>query len=467
MSDWLNHDWAQIDTILRAIATDASQFLAGSSQRRAGAADPAGPLTNLPPDGIGARQATELFWQRYGQHLSGSVGPRYFGFVTGGVTPAALAGDWLTGAIDQNAFGSGDSNAAHIELAALQMLRQLLNLSDDQHGTFVTGATMANFVSLAIGRQWVGQQAGVDIAAQGIAAAPPIRIFSGTPHASVYKALAMLGIGRDALVEVDTLSGREAVDTTALASALAQWGQPAIVVANAGTVNTVDYDDLSAILSLRAQYPFFLHVDGAFGGFAACSPRYAALVDGLNDADSITVDAHKYLNVPYDSAMQFSRHVQLQAAVFANSAVYLGEQATSTNFINLTPENSRRLRALPAWFTLMAYGRAGYRHIVEQSSALAATLGQKLSISTDFELLAPVRLNGLCFTFRQFTPTQADVARFLALLQADGRIFLTPTQLFGQPAIRLSISNWRTTPTDIDLAYQALHETYERWQEEV
>ncbi|MCB0007513.1 MAG: aspartate aminotransferase family protein, partial [Anaerolineales bacterium] len=301
---------------------------------------------------------------------------------------------------------------------------------------------------------------------QGLAAAPPIRIFAGTPHASIYKALAMLGIGRDNLVQVATLPGREAVDPSALATALAEWGQPAIVVANAGTVNTVDYDDLPAILALREQYPFFLHVDGAFGGFAACSPRYAALVEGLDAADSITIDAHKYLNVPYDSAMQFSRHGQIQAAVFANSAVYLGDQATSTNFINLTPENSRRLRALPAWFTLMAYGRDGYRQIVEQTSTLADQLGQRLAESPYFELLAPVRLNGLCFTFRQFTPTQADVARFLAQLQADGRIFLTPTQLFGRPAIRLSISNWRTTSADIDLAYQALHETYEHWQVE-
>ncbi|MCA9970851.1 MAG: aspartate aminotransferase family protein, partial [Anaerolineales bacterium] len=347
-------------------------------------------------------------------------------------------------------------NTAHVALETLHLLRQLFGLSDAHVGSFVTGATMSNFVGLALARQWVGRQQGVDVAQQGAAALAPFPVFSAAPHASIYKALAMLGLGRDALQPVAALPGREAVDVAALAAALAaQNGRACIVVANAGTVNTVDFDDLAAIAALRPRYPFWLHVDAAFGGFAACTPRYGHLVNGWDAADSICIDGHKWLNVPYDAAMQFTRHPRLQLQVFQNAAVYLGAPAGEADFVHRTPENSRRFRALPAWFTLLAYGRDGYRELVERNCDQAQALGARLAANSQFELLAPVRLNGVVFTLAG-RPPMAAIRAFLDWLRDDGRLFLTPTQFQGVPAIRISLVNWQTAAKDVDVAWAAL-----------
>ncbi|MDQ0793435.1 glutamate/tyrosine decarboxylase-like PLP-dependent enzyme [Streptomyces sp. B1I3] len=232
-------------------------------------------------------------------------------------------------------------------------------------------------VGLAIAREWLGEQQGISPAEHGAGALGTLRVLSGAAHSSVPKGLSMLGLGRQALVRVPTRPGREAVDLAALEHALAEGegDGPVIVVANAGTVNTVDFDDLRAIAVLRERYSFWLHVDAAFGAFAALSPEHAHLVDGLDLADSICIDLHKWLNVPYDSAVQFTRRPDLQTSVFQNAAAYLGPLGDTPDMAHLTPENSRRLRALAAWFTLRAYGRDGHREITERCIDCARALG--------------------------------------------------------------------------------------------
>lgn len=462
MPDYLNLDAKNIETILNSTVTSAIDFLSNIGNRAAGISQPAF-FQALPEchDGMGVEKALEHFKKRYEPWISGSAGPRYFGFIIGGVTPAALVGDWLTTVYDQNALGSDESVAAQIELDTIALLRDLFGLSSFFTGSFVSGATMSNFVGLALGRQWLGHQLKIDVAQQGLAALQPINILSGSPHSSLYKALSMLGMGRNSLINIDCLPNREAIDVLALEERLEeQDGHPCIVIANAGTLNTVDFDDLSKISELKSKYSFWLHVDAAFGGFAACSPAYCHLVDGINHADSITIDAHKWLNVPYDSAIQFSKHNKLQGEVFQNNASYLGDEIGPGNFVHLTPENSRRLRALPSLFTVLAYGKKGYANIVEENCRLAAWLGKKISSSEHFELLSPVRMNGVCFTLKsKDTAVKAEeIKSYLVKLKDSGGVFLTPTSYQSLPAIRASISNWRTTENDMVTAWKAMQQ---------
>lgn len=287
----------------------------------------------------------------------------------------------------------------------------------------------------------------------GAAALGPVRVLSGAPHSSIAKALSLLGLGRSALVPVPTLPGREAVDPAALDRALADTPGPAVVVANAGTVNTVDFDDLRALAALKTRHDFWLHTDAAFGAFAALSPDHAHLTDGLDAADSVCVDLHKWLNVPYDSAVQFTRRRDLQARVFQNAAAYLGPLGDHPDLVHLTPENSHRLRALAAWFTLRAYGREGHREIVERDIACARALGAELSADPALTLLAPVRLNVVCFTLAD-APTPARLTALREAVQPE--VFVTPTVYAGTPALRAAFSNWRTTGADVRRAAQAL-----------
>ncbi len=457
MANWLQRDKENREDLLATAVHTANQILDTLPQRPAAINPPPTTQTDLKTDGIGAKAALAQFQTRFGAGMSGGAGPRYFGFVTGGVTPAALLGDWLTAVYDQNVMADMDSAAFQVEEEAIHFLRQLLGLPDAFAGTFVGGATISNFVSLAQGRQWAAQQWGVDVTQTGLYGLPPIPVLTATPHSSSYKSLAMLGMGKQNVTLIPTLPAREAMDVAALEAQLAALqGQPAIVIASSGTVNTVDFDDLTAIVSLKERFNFWLHVDAAFGGFAACSPRFRHLLAGWELADSITVDAHKWLNVPYDSAMTFTRHPDLQVAAFQNTAVYLGPLADSPSLVHWTPQNSRRFRALPAWMTLMAYGRSGYQAIVEQNCAQSHWLGEQIKQSANFRLLAPVYLNVVCFTLAKDGVTMADIQAYLDRVRDDGRVFLTPTQYQGVPAIRAAISNWQTEMSDIAICWQAL-----------
>lgn len=473
MHPLLQHDLEHLPEILKQACDTALLHLNALAEKPVCA-----PLANqqirpgddqLAEQGIGAQRAVEQFWRDYSAGLSASAGPRYFAFVTGGATPAALAADWLVSAIDQNTQLTFDSVSSSIELATINQLRQLLGLPDSQCGSFVSGATMANFVSMAIARQWLGQQRGVDVAQQGLHALGPVRVISAAAHSSSVKALSMLGIGRDALVNVATLPNSEAIDPAALEQALlASTGMPTLVLASAGTVNTVAFDNLPALLALRERFGFWLHVDAAFGGIAAASPRYRDLLQGWQQADSITIDAHKWLNVPYDSAVQFTleKHLALQVQVFQNHSAYLEPPSVRPdNYLHLTPENSRRFRALPVWMALKAYGRGGIAEIVDRNVELAEQLAAKLERSEGFTLLAPVLLNVVCFALEGTDSTAHEVARrdrFLKLLDQAGIVRCTATTLNDKPGIRAALVNWMTEKKDIENAFESMIDCQKR-----
>lgn len=455
MHPQLNQDREDFSLILRQTLSIAEQYLRKPEAVSPGKIIADIPLTDLPEKGIGANGALDFFKSQYAHQVAATSGPRYYGFVTGGSTPAAVAGDWLVSAYDQNACGSNDSIAPQLERQTIHFLKQLFGLDDAFFGAFVTGATMSNFVSLAQGRQWVGEQHGIDFSNEGLGSVP-VRIVSGTAHSSTVKSLSMLGLGRNSLLRIPTLPDREAVDLEALEKTLRDLSAPVIVVANAGTVNTVDFDDLEAIGRLKSKYSFWLHVDAAFGGFAAVSEKFRHLMKGINYADSVTIDAHKWLNVPYDAAMQFTRHKNLQLKVFQISAAYLSDPEKSPDYFHYTPESSRRWRSLSSWFTLMAYGKEGHREIVERNCQLAHLLGEAINASKHFRLLAPVKMNVVCFTLNDKAITPEDVQKFLKAVRDDGRVFFTATIYKGIPAIRAAISNWQTQKEDIDIALEVI-----------
>ncbi|WP_020571124.1 pyridoxal phosphate-dependent decarboxylase family protein [Neolewinella persica] len=428
------------------------QLPAGSTRRDT-------PKFHLSDQGAGTQDAISVFKEQCAPYLVASPSNRYLGFVTGGSTPAALAGDWLASAVDQNpqaVAGRGDVSAA-IELGAIDLLRQLFNLPEVFNGGFVTGATMSAFTCLGVARQWVAAQQGYDLARAGLR--KPIPVLAATPHSSAVKCLAMLGIGSQNLIQVATLPGREAVDMDDLQAKIEVLnGQPFLFIASGGTVNTVDFDDLAAIARLKKKHNFWYHVDAAFGGFAAVSPEHAHLLTGWESADSITIDNHKWLNVPYDSGCWFIRkeHLKLQVATFQNSAApYLGDPAGHFNYLNSGPENSRRLRALPAWFSLMAYGRQGYRDIVERCIGTARSFGKALTEDKAFTLLAPVRLNVVAFTLYDAAAQTVDA--LVQQLNDRGRYFMTPTTMNGTRGIRAAFVNWQNDPAQVSEIMSELH----------
>ena len=457
MHTHLENDQKHLSSLLEKTKQASDTYLSEIDQRPPATSYIKKVRLPLSESGLGSEKTLDLFLERYGNHMPASNGPRFWGLVTGGTTPASLVGDWLTSVYDLNLSHAGNSPVPDIEMEAISMLRELFGLPDSFSGTFVTGATMSNFAGLAIAREWIGKQYGKSISQEGLHAIPSVNILSCEAHASSFKALGMLGLGKNSLKIIHRLpENREAVDVVELRKALQEMnGEPCIVIANAGTVNTVDFDDIQAIAELKSEFKLWLHVDAAFGGFAACSPKFKHLLNGIEYTDSITIDAHKWLNVPYDAAMIFTQHRDLQIAVFQNSGAYLGAIAEPVDFIHLGPENSRRMRALPAWFSLMAYGKDGYQDIVERNCAMAEKLGEKISASEEFRLLAPTRMNVVCFTLSGNADAE-KVKIFLAKLRDDGRVFMTPTNYLGTPGIRAAFSNWRTEEKDVDIAWAAM-----------
>ena len=373
MNDKLNLDLLQMGSLLEKVKTQSLDYLNTISERKTTTKNTIKGILKLPENGWGTSEAIDAFNERFEPIIVASSGPRYWGYVTGGSTPASIVGDWLATVYDQNTFattGQGDISAI-IEVETIKLLLELLDLPNGFLGGFVTGATMSNFTCLGVARQWLGKELGKDFAKEGIT--QKIKIVSAMPHSSAIKSLALLGIGSNNLIKINTIEGnREAIDISDFERKIIEFnGEPFILISSGGTVNTVDFDDFVAITKLKQKYNFWWHIDAAFGGFAACSTTHKHLVEGWQNADSITIDCHKWLNVPYESALFFIREQYkiLQVETFQNSnAPYLGNPYENFSYLSLLPENSRRLKALPAWFSLMAYGKAGYQEIIQNSN---------------------------------------------------------------------------------------------------
>lgn len=292
MYNVLQQDLDNLSELLAITRDKALQFLQGLSETRTSADKlPVLKLSFLSEEGQGLQKAIETFYDKHKEHIVAAAGPRYWGYVTGGTTPAAIAGDWLATAFDQNSqrISTGGDVSAVIEQETIEQLLQLFHLPPVFKGGFVTGATMSNFTGLAVGRQWAGKQHSNDIAREGIQT--PIKILAGHPHSSAIKCLSMLGLGSNNIELLKTAEGnREAIDMTDLEAKLERYNNiPIILIASAGTVNSVDFDDLQQISVLRQRYNFYWHIDAAFGGFAACSPDHQHLLKGWDDADSIKI----------------------------------------------------------------------------------------------------------------------------------------------------------------------------------
>ncbi|MFF5290713.1 pyridoxal phosphate-dependent decarboxylase family protein [Paractinoplanes globisporus] len=380
---------------------------------------------------------------------------RFFGFVVGGATPAALAADWLTSVWDQNAglYVLGPA-AAVVEEVAGRWLAELLGLPPTVSAGFVTGAQMANFTGLTIALHEVLRRAGWEVASAGLWGAPRVRVLAGRGrHGTIDRALRFLGAGVDAIVEVD-MDDQGRMRPDALASALAVDDGPAIVCAQLGNVNSGAMDPVGEICDLAHARGAWVHVDGAFGLWAAASPRLRPLVDGVARADSWTTDAHKWLNVPYDSGLVFCAHPAAHRAAMGARAGYLVHGADGErDALDYGPEHSRRARGFAVYAAIRALGREGIAEMIERCCAHATRFAERLAASGKAEILGEVVLNQVLVRF----PGDDDRNRaVIERVQQEGTCWMSGTTWQGRAAMRISVSNWSTTEEDVDRSVDAI-----------
>jgi glutamate/tyrosine decarboxylase-like PLP-dependent enzyme len=376
-----------------------------------------------------------------------TAGPRYFGFVTGGALPATVAANWLAGAWDQCAGLEVLSPvSAALEEIAIRWLVEILGLPAGTGGGFVTGATTANFSALAAARHAVLKSAGWDVEGNGLFGAPPIAVIVGEEvHVSLLKALAMLGLGRDRIVGVPVDGqGRMRAD------ALPKIAGPAIVCTQAGNVNSGAFDPVGEICGSAHAAGAWVHVDGAFGLWAAAVPSLAHLAAGVEQADSWATDAHKWLNVPYDCGIALVREPRhLQAAMSVHAAYLVrGEKREPNQF---TPELSRRPRGVEVWAALRSLGRVGLSELIERNCRGAARFAEGLK-AAGYEILNDVALNQVLVSFGGDETTR----RVIEAVQEDGTCWCGGTVWHGRAAMRIGVSSWATTDEDVERSLAAI-----------
>ena len=441
-----------MNELLHDVAGRASAYLQSLDQRgvapAAAAIEALADLDAALPDGSADARAVIELLDRYGSPATMAMaGPRFFGFVIGGSLPVALAADWLVSAWDQNtALYNATPATARLEQIALRWLLELLGLPRGAGGAFVTGANVANFVALAAARHAVLERVGWKVEADGLFGAPPITVVVGEEaHPTLIKALGMLGLGRSrvARVPVDG-QGRMRVD------ALPRLSGPTIICTQVGNVNTGACDDIAAVRE-RVGADCWIHVDGAFGLWARAAPSRAPLAAGVDRADSWATDAHKWLNVPYDSGLAFARDPLALSAAMAITAEYLPTTSEWRNPADFTPELSRRARGVPIWAALRALGRSGVADLIERTCRHARRFAEALTAG-GFQVLNEVVLNQVLVAFGDAARTQ----RVIAALQADGTCWCGGTVWQDRTAMRISVSSWATADDDVEKSIEAM-----------
>jgi glutamate/tyrosine decarboxylase-like PLP-dependent enzyme len=392
--------------------------------------------------------------------LVATPGPRYFGFVVGGAQPVSVAADSLGAAWDQAAFSYVSSPAAAaVEEVSREWLLELFGLPSTMSAGFTTGCTMANFTGLAAARHALLKKLGWDVESRGLFSAPEITVIaSEESHITLFGALQLLGLGRDRVIKIKTdEQGRMRADD--LRNALASLAKPPIVCAQAGNVDTGSFDPLSEIAALTHERGGWLHVDGAFGLWVAASRRMRDLIRGVEEADSIAFDCHKWLNVPQDSGVVLVRdQAAHRAAMTWNAPYYVPGPENGRDNHNFVPESSRRARGLAVYATLRTLGRNGIATLIERCCGLAVRMAGRLGEHPQVQILNDVVLNQVLV--RLSAPPGNDEAQFtkgvIQAVQADGTCWLGGTNWHGMPCIRIAISNWSTTDSDIDRSAEAI-----------
>ena len=430
----------------------ASRFLESLPERRVSPVRDAEELVSalgggLPRKGLPASEILARLDEIGGQGVVASAGPRYFGFVTGGALPASLVASWLAAAWDQNAFSEVSSPiGAAVERVALRWVLEALDLPADAGVAFVTGATMANFTALAAARRAVLLAHGHDADRHGLREAPAITVVAGEQaHATLFKALGMLGLGRERVMRVPVDSeGRMRADS------LPRLQGPAIVCTQAGNVNTGAFDPVGAICDAIRADDVWVHVDGAFGLWARACARFAGLTAGVERADSWATDAHKWLNVPYDSGLAVVRDAAALAGAMSVHADYLPDR-TSRDPFEFTPETSRRMRGVEVWAAIVSLGRDGIEELVERNCRLARRFAAGLR-DAGWEILNDVVLNQVLVAFGD----DAATAEVIRGVQREGTCWCGGTSWAGRAAMRISVSSWATADEDVERSLSAI-----------
>ena len=443
--------------LLHRTAQIAEEYLDTVRERRVGATlgfeDVLATLDRpLPEEGEDAEDVLEAL-AALEPGMTATAGPRYFGFVTGGALPVTVAADWLVSTWDGPHFGRVVSPAgAAVEDVTGRWLLEVLGLPLDARVGFVTGATMANLVGLASARHRVLASAGWDVEERGLNGAPPVRVLVGEEvHVSLLKALRILGFGSAGAVRIP-VDANGAMQPGPLAAALHEGDGPAIVCAQAGNVNTGACDPLLPIVAAAREAGAWVHVDGAFGLWAAASPRLAALVAGADGADSWALDAHKWLNVPYDCGVAIVADGEAHAAAMSATAEYL---LASDDGLTKTPEMSRRGRQIPVYAALRHLGRHGLAGLVERCCDHARRLATAMEGVEGAEVLNDVVLNQVLL---RFDSDDELTARAIEELQRGGEAWLGGTVWHGMTAARVAFSNWSTEDEDVDRLAAALQD---------